>query len=675
MTARYSRILRTIPFIILVCLFSLPAFAKYSGGSGTANDPYQIVTADDLILLGESPEDYDKNFILTADIDLDPNLLDGMVFDKAVIAPDTNEATPRYEGIAFTGIFDGDGHTISHLTIKSESFVGLFGYLGSGAEIKDLGIVDVNIAGSGNCVGGLVGYSYGGSVTLCYSTGSVFGSLDVGGLVGSNSGDVANCYSTGAVSGDDGVGGLVGENPGGWITTCYSTGTVNGARGSRSVGGLVGSGTTFTYRVTASFWDKQTSGQTTSAGGTDKTTVQMQDSKTFMAEGWDFVGQPDGPHDIWAEPEGGGYPFLSWQLPPGYGLPRFSGGNGEPNDPYLISTAEDLNSIGHNPRLMRCHFKLTEDLDLKGFYFYPIGDSDFTYNGVFEGSDLKISNLMIRGESFLGLFGYLESGAEIRDLGVVDVNIAGSHCVGGLVGRNGDLNHGGGVLTNCYSTGIVNGSSFVGGLVGYNYGSVIQCYSTGAISGTIYHVGGLVGHNKGVVKQCYSTGTVSGDEGVGGLVAYNDNGSITTSYSSCTVRGNEEVGGLVGRNDFSSINNSYSTGAVSGGLVGGLVGYNDYGSISNCYSTGNVTGIYNVGGLVVYNKDGSINNCYYLATSGPYNGLGIPMTDIQMKHQSSFFGWDFVGETENGEDDIWWIDEGRDYPRLSWELIPGKLNR
>jgi hypothetical protein len=52
----------------------LPATAKYSGGTGEPNDPYQIATAADLIALGETPDDYDKHFLLTADIDLDPNL-------------------------------------------------------------------------------------------------------------------------------------------------------------------------------------------------------------------------------------------------------------------------------------------------------------------------------------------------------------------------------------------------------------------------------------------------------------------------------------------------------------------------------------------------------------------------------------------------------------------------
>ncbi|MDT8304003.1 MAG: hypothetical protein RQ760_21150 [Sedimentisphaerales bacterium] len=73
-SARTSRVWGEILLTITIFSLSLPANAKYSGGRGVTDDPYQIATAADLIALGEAPEDYDKHFILTADIDLDPNL-------------------------------------------------------------------------------------------------------------------------------------------------------------------------------------------------------------------------------------------------------------------------------------------------------------------------------------------------------------------------------------------------------------------------------------------------------------------------------------------------------------------------------------------------------------------------------------------------------------------------
>ena len=86
-----SRTVRRIPLLIAVCVITFPAYGKYSGGSGTPDDPYQIAMAEDLMLLGEMPEDYDKHFIMTADIDLYPNLPGRKVFDRAVIAPDTGD--------------------------------------------------------------------------------------------------------------------------------------------------------------------------------------------------------------------------------------------------------------------------------------------------------------------------------------------------------------------------------------------------------------------------------------------------------------------------------------------------------------------------------------------------------------------------------------------------------
>jgi len=122
---------------VSICLLGAASVvqAQYSGGSGTADDPYRIATAADLIALGETPDDYDKHFILTADIDLG-----GMLFDRAVIAPDTNDVVAEFQGTAFTGVFDGNGHRIMNVAISGLSFLGLFGSVGSGGEVLDLGL-------------------------------------------------------------------------------------------------------------------------------------------------------------------------------------------------------------------------------------------------------------------------------------------------------------------------------------------------------------------------------------------------------------------------------------------------------------------------------------------------------------------------------------------------------
>jgi hypothetical protein len=358
--------MRTLLATLTMCLLAVPVQAQYSGGTGVSDDPYQIATAADLIALGETPEDYDKHFLLTADIDLAPNLPGGKVFDKAVIAPDTDPSEySGFNGAPFTGVFDGNDHRVLHLTITGGDFLGLFGQLGQRnlhpGCVQNLGVVDVDVAGSsyvgglagqnqgtvaacyssgsvsgsGVSVGGLVGCNYFGSIASSYSTGTVLGNRYVGGLTGWNDGNVTACSSAGTVRGDQDVGGLVGISRQSLVSQCYSSASVSG---EDSVGGLVGALMQSVIRqcyscglvsgvraggilgrwgggyVQRSFWDVETSGQTESAGGTGLTTGEMQDSSTFLDAGWDFVGETaNGPNDVWKIAEGLDYPRLWWE--------------------------------------------------------------------------------------------------------------------------------------------------------------------------------------------------------------------------------------------------------------------------------------------------------------------------------------------------------------------------
>jgi hypothetical protein len=312
------------------------AYGKY-GGNGSPEYPYQIWTPEQMNAIGAEPNDWSRHFKLMADIDL--SAFDGKEGRPAfnVIAADMDSAKALFQGSPFTGAFDGNGRTISHLTVSGGESLGLFGRLATGAQVMDLGVVDVNVTGSGDEVGGLAGYSE-GDLTGCYSTGVVRGRYNVGGLVGYNEGNmtgchsavvvrgrhnvgglagwipqqavVTDCYSTGAVVGADAVGGLVGSNSG-TVTYCYSTGAV--ISNGQDIGGLVGMGDV--NDVVASFWDIQTSGLTTSAGGTGKTTAEMQTAGTFIEAVWDFVGETvNGTQDIWWIIEGKDYPRMSWEL-------------------------------------------------------------------------------------------------------------------------------------------------------------------------------------------------------------------------------------------------------------------------------------------------------------------------------------------------------------------------
>jgi len=293
-------------------------------GAGTEDSPYLVYTGDELNLIGLFPCDWDKHFKLMADVDLS-----GYSYDGALIARQT----------AFTGVFNGNGHTISHLTITGMSYLGLFGELASGAELKDLGVIDVNISGSSDVAGGLLGHNqWSAVVARCYSTGTVNGNNNIGGLVGINSGHVTQCYSTIVVSGDYLVGGLLGTNEReGAVTNCYSTSTVSGrmtvgglmgsnygsvttsystgtVSGGTRVGGLMGGNYYGDAIVTSSFWDVETSGQSSSAEGTGKVTAEMQIASTFLESNWDLIDETDnGTEDIWWILDGQDYPRLWWE--------------------------------------------------------------------------------------------------------------------------------------------------------------------------------------------------------------------------------------------------------------------------------------------------------------------------------------------------------------------------
>jgi len=687
--------------------YPLLSWQKYGGGTGEPNDPYLIYTAEHLNALGAEPNDYDKHFKLMVDIDLS-----GYTYDRAVIAWDANDLESGFQGIAFSGVLDGNGRTISNLSITGGSYLGLFGQLGNGAVVSSLGLEAVDVNGTGDRIGGLVGSNgrwgdAGGLVINCYSNGVIRADRedrgwDIGGLVGlTSSGSIVNCYSMSDVCGNWGVGGLVGCSEFGTIKASYSMGKVAGrssigglvgsngeARitmsyslseviGDQCIGGLVGSNdwspivscysagkvngntevgglvgrSTYESDVGNCFWDTQTSGLTNMCGHEDMdcigcddsrglTTTEMQSPAVLRAFGWDFIGLSDGPHDLWSEPEGGGYPMLYWQVVSMFDqLPEFAGGTGETDDPYLISSVEQLNAIGHNPRLMTRHFKLVSDLDLADVSVYSIGNSDYPYQAVFNGNGHEISHLQIEGVSQLGFFGCIGIGATVKDLGVVDVNISGYGLyIGGLAGINN------GSITSCYSNGTVRGGTFVGGLVGDNSGQIAACYAAGVVGGLGNEIGGLVGFNGGDIAASYSTVAVTGDRRVGGLVGYNA-GSIINSYSTGSVSGDSGVGGLVGKN---------------------------YSTISACYSTGWVSGGMELGGLVGDSRSACTESSFWdVETSGlttSNGGIGLTTAEIQTATTFLEAGWDFVDEAENGTDDVWWIDEGQDYPRLWWEF-------
>lgn len=222
-----------IAFIVSLVIMSSQTAVGLSG-SGTEAEPWRI----------ESPADF-KEFSADANywagytrLETDVNLA-VLTYTTAVIALDVNNANDEFDGTAFTGVFDGNDKRIINLVIDDggvgNDYLGLFGYIYIG-EVKNLGLEGCFVSGE-YYVGGVVGLVEDGSVSKCYSSGSVSGYWHVGGLVGENRDIVSNCYSTCDVNGAGDVGGLVGINSYSSVLNSYYKGDVSGVG---YVGGLVG---------------------------------------------------------------------------------------------------------------------------------------------------------------------------------------------------------------------------------------------------------------------------------------------------------------------------------------------------------------------------------------------------------------------------------------------------
>ena len=222
-----------------------------------------------------------------------------------------------------------------------------------------------------------------------------------------------------------------------------------------------------------------------------------------------------------------------------------------------IYTAEDLNNVRNN---LSGKYILMNDIDLSSVNNWePIGTSgtDTQFSGVFDGNGYVIKNLTINktDTSFVGLFGAtMNTGTEIKNLGLENVDIKGKESVGGLVGNNGNA-----TITNCYVVGNVSGNTTVGGLVGNNViGTISNCFATGSVSGSNDTVGGLAGNNVGKITNCYSSCDISGNNNVGGLVGYNFS-RINNCYTTSNTSGNNNTGLICGRTaNTSNVENTWA---------------------------------------------------------------------------------------------------------------------
>jgi hypothetical protein len=213
-----------------------------------------------------------------------------------------------------------------------------------------------------------------------------------------------------------------------------------------------------------------------------------------------------------------------------------------------ITTIEQLQDIGNNASYpLNGYYVLGGDIDASatrnwnsGAGFAPIGTSSSPFSGALDGQGYAIRNLYINrgGADYIGLFG--NASGELASISNVTLDNA-----------------------------VITGRNYTGALLGYNNNCTIKkCSSTGSVNATSY-VGGLVGRSQASpptsISNCYSTSAVSGSGGVGGLIGYNVNTPVTTCYSAGVVRGGESwVGGLIGFSNNAAVSNCFWDNSTSG---------------------------------------------------------------------------------------------------------------
>lgn len=297
----------------------------------------------------------------------------------------------------------------------------------------------------------------------------------------------------------------------------------------------------------------------------------------------------------------------------------FAGGNGTAEEPYQVSTLEQLNEVRN---YLDKSFIQVNDIDMTaataegGIYWndgngwIPIGDSTSPFCGVYDGNNYNITGLYCQSDD-AGLFGYAGN-MVIRNVNLT-VNVIGTKSRAAAV------------LAYCYPEGVVS-----------------NCISKGSIVSTLSGsiVGGIVAHGKGVaIDHCLNYASVRGTDYVGGIIGaanYNDTSNITQCYNAGDVEGDNYIGGIVGQWSGGQISfcgnvgiiitprkSSYT--AYIGGIVGefsdskSIVKYLDEGNVICCFNTGTVTA--NI------NPQGSASSSKYCAIGvGGIIGVGAGIT-------------------------------------------------
>lgn len=533
----------------------------FTQGRGTKEEPWLIENAEQLAYLAQQVNngtDYRwKHFRLVSDLDLS-----------------VKEWTPiGTEGNLFWGGFDGDGHTITGMTItgKENSYVGLFGecrnFTADSSYIKSVTVKGANISGK-SFVGAIAGA--GANISDCYSIeNTIYASRCVGGVCGSLIGKISGCYNSSSVSGISTAGGIMGSasyegNVGnGVVQYCYNIGTVTVSQQDSSVGGITGASAN-RYDISNCLNCGKITGNGKNVGGiagsTDSNYMNFIGNCYYNSD-LNNAGVGEGASDkviplttsqlCGALPEGldstiwkegsvdtstakatdtgsrfgtatGTYINLTKVAKIGEtktaSVPVYNyvTTNGDDWDTYtLITTAEEFVAIGRDDTKWSGNYVLENDIDVSGVKLTSIGNPGTAYTGKFSGDGHTISHINLQeGNGYGSLFGYVKD-SKVMLLAVNGEIDLGNNDAGGICG----------VLDG----GEIYGSSFIGTVKGAT-------------------VGGICAHGgSGKISQCFFEGDLQGRNATAGICGMGGNvGGINHCISIATIDITENDGNLAG---------------------------------------------------------------------------------------------------------------------------------
>ena len=535
---------------------------------------------------------------------------------------------------AFTGKFSGDGHIISGININkpSEGNLGLFKAVGTNGVVKNVGLTDGSICGSGY-VGGICPIN-GGTIENCFSSLKIYARDYAGGICAINEGTINKCFNTGNISGDNKGGGICGQNFGS-ISNSYNIGNIEIY--TSDSGGICGSNGN-----AGSMKNCYNAGNMlyTSAGGS----ICWLDSSGKIANcyyskdicsnrgihGSDEAGKAEGisteelcnitalpgfESDVW---ENGSvisvsdngrmretiitFPHLKnvgEQQTKTVSYYNFGIDGKEDWQTYTpLTTLDDFDKIGRSVSCLNGNYVLMNDI------IAPAGENNFTainngsanlFTGKFSGDGHVISGININkpDENYEGLF--KSSDGLIMELGITNSSIIGKEKVGAFCGDN----HG--TIWGCYSTG-----------------NTIECIDN--------YAGGICGRNQGGnISECYNTSEVSGGTFIGGIAGYN-----------------QEFNGI---DAYGNITNCYNTGKLTSDTdspdIGGITSANISGCVvSDCYNTGSIVYSGDSDGIdEICINGGTVVNCYYntdFCTTDSSCGTGLTTLEMVSGKMTGF---------------------------------------